>query len=96
MKKLEKPEWEESREYLKETILPTLLEIMQDFFGNEKIYLEMSTQKNGEFITAFASVSDKSGKTTDCVSLHMSVYDSVEKIDKYYNQLAEFIKKYSA
>ena len=95
MKRLEKPEWEERREYLKETILPTLLEIMQDFFGNEKIYLEMSTQKNGEFITAFASVSDKSGETTDSVSLHMSVYDSVEKIDKDYNQLAEFLKKYA-
>lgn len=96
MKKLEKPEWEERREYLKTTILPTLLEIMQDFFGNEKIYLEMSTQKNGEFITVFASVSDKSGKTTDSVSLHMSVYDSVEEIDRDYNKLAEFLKKYAA
>lgn len=96
MKKLEKPEWEERREYLEETILPTLLEIMQDFFGNEKIFLEVSTQKNGEFITAFASVSDKNGKTTDCVYLHMSIYDSIEKIDKDYNKLAEFLKKYSA
>ena len=96
MKKLEKPEWEERREYLKETILPTLLEIMHDFFGNEKIFLSVSTQKNGEFITAFASVSDKNGKTTDCVSLHMSVYDSIEEIDRSYNKLAEFLKKYSA
>ena len=94
MKRLEKPEWEERREYLKETILPTLLEIMQDFFGNEKIFLSVSTQNNGEFITAFASVSDKNGKTTDCASLHMSVCDSVEKIDKDYNQLAEFVKKH--
>lgn len=96
MKKLEKPEWEERREYLEETILPTLLEIMQDFFGNEKIFLEVSTQKNGGFITAFASVSDKNGKTTDCVSLHMSIYDSIEEIDRDYNKLAEFLKKYSA
>lgn len=96
MKKLEKPEWEERREYLKATILPTLLRIMQDFFGNEKIFLEVSTQENGEFITAFASISGKNGKTTDCVSLHMSVYDSVEEIDRAYNKLAEFIKKYSA
>ena len=35
MNKLEKPEWEERREYLKETILPAILEIMKDFFGNE-------------------------------------------------------------
>ena len=96
MNKLEKPEWEERREYLKETILPTLLEIMQDFFGNGKISLSVSTQKNGEFITAFSSVSDKNGKTTDCVSLHMSVYDSIEEIDRDYNKLAEFLKKYSA
>lgn len=96
MKKLEKPEWEERREYLKATILPTLLRIMQDFFGNEKIYLEVSTQKNGEFVTAFASVSDRSGKTTDSVYLHMAVFDSVEKIDSDYNKLAEFLKKYSA
>lgn len=96
MKKLEKPEWEERREYLKETILPAMLEIMKDFFGNEKLYLGMNTQKNGEFITAFSSVSDKNGKATDCVFLHMSVYDSVEKIDRDYNKLAEFLKKYSA
>lgn len=96
MKKLEKPEWEERREYLKTTILPTLLEIMKDFFGNEKIFLSVSTQNNGEFITAFASVSDKSGNTTDSVSLHMSVYDSVEEIDRDYNKLAEFLKKYAA
>lgn len=96
MKKLEKTKWEERREYLGATILPELLEIIKDFFGNEKIYLEMSTQKNGEFITAFASVSDKNGKTTDSVSLHMSVYDSIEEIDRDYNNLAEFLKKYSA
>lgn len=95
MKKFKKPEWEERREHLKAYILPAILEIMKDFFGNEKLYLEMSTQKNGEFITAFASVSDKNGKTTDCVSLHMSVYDSVEEIDRDYNNLSEFIKKYT-
>ena len=67
MKKLEKQEWEERREYLKETILPSMLEIMKDFFGNEKLYLGMNTQKNGEFITAFSYVSDKNGKATDCV-----------------------------
>lgn len=96
MKKLEKQKWEERREYLEAYILPAILEIMKDFFGNGKLYLEMSTQKNGEFITAFASVSDKNGKTTDCVSLHMSVYDSVEEIDRAYNKLAEFLKKYLA
>ena len=75
-------------------ILPAILEIMKDFFGNEKLYLEMSTQKNGEFITAFATASDGSGKITDKVSLHMSIYDSVEEIDRDYNKLAEFIKKH--
>lgn len=96
MKKLEKPEWEERREYLETYILPALLGIMQDFFGNEKLYLEMSIQKNGEFITAFATASDGSGKITDKVSLHMSIYDSVKKIDRDYNKLAEFIKKHLA
>lgn len=94
MKKLEKPEWEERREYLKATILPAILEIMKDFFGNEKLYLEMSTQKNGEFITAFATASDESGEITDKISLFMSIYDSIEKIDKDYNKLAEFVKKH--
>lgn len=75
-------------------ILPALLEIMKNFFGNEKLYLEMSTQKNGEFITAFATASDESGKVTDKISLHMSIYDSIEEIDRDYNKLAEFIKKY--
>lgn len=95
MKKLEKPEWEERREYLEAHILPALLEIMKDFFGNEKLYLAMSTQKNGTFITAFATASDESGEVTDKISLHMSIYDSIEKIDRDYNKLAGFLKKYS-
>lgn len=94
MKKLKNPKWEKRREYLEAHILPAILEIMKNFFGNEKLYLEMSTQKNGEFITAFATASDESGEVTDKVSLHMSIYDSIEKIDKDYNKLAEFIKKY--
>lgn len=94
MKKLGNPKWEKRREYLEAYILPAILEIMKDFFGNEKLYLEMSTQKNGEFITAFATASDGSGKITDKVSLHMSIYDSVEEIDRDYNKLAEFIKKH--
>lgn len=96
MKKLENPKWEERREYLKARILPALLEILSNFFGNEKIYFDISTQRNGEFITAYAAVSDEHGKTTDSVSLHLSYYDSIENIDRDYNKLSEFIKKYSA
>ena len=96
MKKLENPKWEKRREYLEAHILPAILEIMKNFFGNERLYLEMSIQKNGEFISAFATASDGSGKITDKVSLHMSIYDSVKKIDRDYNKLAEFIKKHLA
>ena len=94
MKKLENPKWEERRVYLKVRILPALLEILSDFFGNEKIYFDVSTQRNGEFITVYAAVSDGYGMTTDSVSLHLSYYDSIEDIDRDYNKLAEFIKKY--
>lgn len=94
MKKLENPKWEERREYLKARILPALLEILSDFFGNEKIYFDVSTQRNGEFITVYAAVSDGHGITTDSVSLHLSYYDSIEDIDRDYNKLAEFIKKH--
>lgn len=96
MKKLENPRWEERRKYLKVRILPALLEILSDFFGNEKIYFDVSTQRNGEFITVYAAVSDGYGMTTDNVSLHLSYYDSIEDIDRDYNKLAEFIKKYLA
>lgn len=96
MKKLKNKKWEKRREYLEAHILPAILEIMKNFFGNEKLYLEMSIQKNGEFITAFATASDESGEVTDKISLFMSIYDSIKKIDKDYNKLAEFLKKYSA
>lgn len=96
MKKLENPKWEERRKYLKVRILPALLEILSDFFGNEKIYFDVSTQRNGEFITVYAAVSDGYGMTNDNVSLHLSYYDSIEDIDRDYNKLAEFIKKYLA
>ena len=89
MKKLKNQEQEEIRQCLKVKILPALLEIMANFFGNGKIDINISEQKNGEYITAFAINCD----TRESISLHMSIYDGAEKIYKDYNKLAEFIKK---
>ena len=94
MKKLENQKWEESREYLRDTILPSLQEIQRDLFGNEVLYFEIDMGRNGEYISVFINVSGKKDK--DNLFLCLSCVCSLEKIDSDYDRIESFIKKYSA
>lgn len=94
MKKLENQKWEESREYLRDTILPSLQEIQRDLFGNEVLYFEIDMGRNGEYISVFINVSGKKDK--DNLFLCLSCVCSLEKIDSDYYRIESFIKKYSA
>ena len=94
MKKLENPKWEESREYLRNTILPCLQEIQRDLFGNEELYFEIDMGRNGEYVSVFINVSGK--KYKDNLFLCLSCVCSREKIDSDYYRIASFIKKYIA
>ena len=94
MKKLENQKWEESREYLRDTILPSLQEIQRDLFGNEELYFEIDMGRNGEYVSVFINVSGK--KYKDNLFLCLSCVCSREKIDSDYYRIASFIKKYTA
>lgn len=94
MKKLEKTKWEESREYLRDTILPSLQEIQRDLFGNEELYFEIDMGRNGEYVSVFINVFGKKDK--DNLYLCLSCVCSREKIDSDYDRIVSFIKKYSA
>ena len=94
MKKLGNPKWEESREYLRDTILPSLQEIQRDLFGNEVLYFEIDMGRNGEYISVFINVSGKKDK--DNLFLCLSCVCSLEKINSDYDRIESFIKKYSA
>lgn len=94
MKKLENPKWEESREYLRDTILPSLQEIQRDLFGNEELYFEIDMGRNGEYVSVFINGSGKKDK--DNLFLCLSCACSREKIDSELADLTDFIKKYIA
>ena len=94
MKKLENPKWEESREYLRDTILPSLQEIQRDLFGNEELYFEIDMGRNGEYVSVFINGSGKKDK--DNLFLCLSCVCSREKIDSELADLTDFIKKYIA
>lgn len=94
MKKLENPEWEELKDYLRNTILPKLQEIQRDLFGNEFCTIEVGIGASGRYITAFASVVIY-GEILDSISLHLSVFDGQECIESECIELTEFIKKYT-
>lgn len=94
MKKLENPELEELKDYLRNTILPKLQEIQRDLFGNEFCTIEVGVGTSGRYITAFASVVID-GEILDSISLHLSVFDGQECIESECIELTEFIKKYT-
>ena len=94
MKKLENPKWEESREYLRDTILPSLQEIQRDLFGNEELYFEIDMGRNGEYVSVFINGSGKKDK--DNLFLCLSCVCSREKIDSELADLTDFIKEHTA
>lgn len=96
MNKLEKPKWEESREYLRDTILPSLQEMQRDIFGNEKLFITMATGLNGAYISVSVSVFEEPDKIADSFYPKFFFNDSNEQLESEYEKLTDFIKKYTA
>nr|DAM90025.1 MAG TPA: hypothetical protein [Caudoviricetes sp.] len=94
MKKLENPKWEECRNYLRNKVLPRLQETQRDLFGNEKLVLEISVGRKGEYISVYASASDKNGK--DTIYSNLSCVDSRKQIDSELSKLTDLIRKHTA
>lgn len=95
MKKLENPKWEERRDYLRNVILPKLQEMQRDLFGDEYLTINVSVGPNGEYVTAYAAIM-KCDEMKDNIFVHLSVYDSREKIDFEYGKLLNFLVLYQA
>lgn len=95
MKKLENAKWEEKRNYLRNVILPKLQGMQRDLFGDEYLTTNVSVGPNGEYVTAYAAIM-KCDEIKDNIFVHLSVYDSREKIDSEYGKLLNFLVLYQA
>ena len=95
MKKLKYPEWEEKRNYLRNTVLPKLQGMQRDLFGDEYLTTNVSVGPNGEYVTAYAAIM-KCDEMKDNIFVHLSVYDSREKIDFEYGKFLNFLVLYQA
>lgn len=95
MKKLKYPEWEEKRNYLRNTVLPKLQGMQRDLFGDEYLTINVSVGPNGEYVTAYAAIM-KCDEMKDNIFVHLSVYDSRENIDFEYGKILNFLVLYQA
>lgn len=95
MKKLENTKWEEKRNYLRNVILPKLQGMQRDLFGDEYLTTNVSVGPNGEYVTAYAAIM-KCDEMKDNIFVHLSVYDSREKIDSECGKLLNFLVLYQA
>lgn len=95
MKKLEYPQWEECRDYLRNTILPRLQEIQRDVFGKNKVGLEVDVAPEGKYVVCHAYVI-MYGKVSKYLHLHLSCVLDREKLESEYKRLTDFIKEHSA
>lgn len=96
MKKLENPKLKERRDYLRNVILPRLQGMQRDVFGNEKLFLTMSTGLNGAYISVSVSVFEECDKIADSFYPKFFFNDSNEQLESEYEKLTDFIKKYTA
>lgn len=90
-------EFKESVEYIRSTILPKLQEIQRDLTGMlNGVSINVSFDGQNGSVFSFVSVTDEYSTITDTCSTNFFFVDSKEELDKKYNELAEFLKKYLA
>ena len=90
-------EYKENVEYIRSIILPQLQEIQRDLAEilhgvNFNVRIDGDTGS----VSAHASVFDDTCKVTDSCTANFFHVDDMEEMDKEYNKLAEFLKKYLA
>lgn len=93
-------EYKENAEYMNSVILPRLQETQREVLKNpSRLTLDISVRNdNGEgYISSFACVRNSmGGEITDTCYPRFFCADSKEEMDELFNELKEFIKKYSA
>ena len=90
-------EYKDNVEYIRSTILPKLQEIQRDL-AESLPGVSFTVRLNGVTgsASAHAAVFDDTCKVTDRCTANFFHVDDREEIDKEYNKLAEFLKKYLA
>ena len=93
-------EYKENVEYMNSVILPQLQETQREVLKNpSRLTLDISVRNdNGErYISSFACVRNSmGGEITDTCYPRFICADGKEEMDELFNELKEFIKKYSA
>ena len=90
-------EYKENVEYIRSIILPQLQEIQRDVFGNDKLFVTMSTGLNGAYVSVSVSVFDEQrDKIVDSFYPKFFFNDSNEQLEYEYKRLTDFIKEHSA
>lgn len=93
-------EYKKNVEYMNSVILPRLQETQREVLKNpSRLTLDISViNDNGEgYISSFACVRNSmGGEITDTCYPRFICADSKEEMDELFNELKEFIKKYSA
>lgn len=93
-------EYKKNVEYMNSVILPRLQETQREVLKNpSRLILDISVRNdNGEgYISSFACVRNSMGEEiTDTCYPRFICADSKEEMDELFNELKEFIKKYSA
>lgn len=90
-------EYKENVEYIRSTILPKLQEIQRDLAESlPGVSLTVRLDGDTGSMSAHAAVFDDRCEVTDSCTANFFHVDDREEIDKEYNKLAEFLKKYLA
>ena len=93
-------EYKENVEYMNSVILPQLQETQREVLKNpSRLTLDICVRNdNGEgYISSFACVRNSmGGEITDTCYPRFICVDGKEEMDELFNELKEFIKKYSA
>lgn len=90
-------EYKENVDYIRSTILPKLQEIQRDLAESlPGVNFNVRVDGDTGSVSAHASVFDDTCKITDSCTANFFHVDGKKELDKEYNKLAEFLKKYLA
>lgn len=90
-------EYKENVDYIRSTILPKLQEIQRDLAESlPGVNFNVRVDGDTGSVSAHASVFDDTCKITDSCTVNFFHVDGKKELDKEYNKLAEFLKKYLA
>lgn len=92
-------EYKKNEEYINSTILPKLQEIQRNLLKTpSKLSINISARNDGDgaAVSFFVCVRNDNGNIIDSYPALFLRLDSKEEIDEIYNEIVEFIKKYSA